>query len=180
MTWDPTTQPVDVFTLGGFISPGTAVIRDGKTKNKIEDRHPLGAGGAFVIYNGSELSTFTAELTLTTSEDFQRWPEFRAIVDTPPTGVRPKALQIAHPILSDIGITAVLVEGRTQLTQQDDNSWTVEIYFKQYKRPKPMRSAPAGEKKKKNQEEDELDKEIRRLSSENQQKEMALAAAEGP
>jgi hypothetical protein len=61
-----------------------------------------------------------------------------------PFGERPRALEIWHPILEDLGIRAVVVENVLQPVQTADGEWTHEIKFIEYRRPQLALARPDG------------------------------------
>ncbi len=164
MTWDPLTQPVNKLELAGSLSPGICTLRDGAIKNRVDTKAPSGSSGAVTIFHGRELTKLTATLQLHEVQDFAEWEEFRQVVDSPPAGSHPKALAIGHPIADDLGVTAVVVLGRTQLKPGETGDWEVDIFFEEFvAKPIPTRSTPTGSKQKKkpNPEEDELQRRLR-------------------
>lgn len=135
MTFAPLTTPIDYIELAGQRSPGIAEIQGADSNRELQERKGYGLGGAFVVYKGIKLVHFKVSVKLVTASEWEEWHEWRALVKRAPTGRRPQALDIWHPILEDAGITSVLVESEGQPTQTADGEWTVVIGFCEYRRP---------------------------------------------
>lgn len=135
MTWNPNTDPVDFAELGGQRTPGICeVIGAGSPRQWDEGRGP-GLSGARLRFRGLRLGKPMLRIKLVSEQDFADWEAFRSVVQRPPLGERPRALDIVHPILEDVGIRSVVVEDVSQLTQTDNGEWTVEIKLIEYRPP---------------------------------------------
>lgn len=54
-------------------------------------------------------------------------------------------MAIEHPLLTDLGINAVVVEEVTQPTRVDDSGiWLITISFIEYRRPRPQLETASG------------------------------------
>lgn len=144
MTWDPITQPVDYIDLGGQRSPGLAEVVGASSPRKWDERRGYGLSGAIVVFRGIGLARFSVKLRFYTPEDWAGWYAWKPVVDRPPLGTRPRALDIWHPLLEAQQITKVVVEDVGQPEQTDDGEWTVEIKFIEYRRPKIALAKPEG------------------------------------
>lgn len=71
----------------------------------------------------------------------------------------PRALDIWHPILEDLGIRSVVVEDLLQPVQTQDGEWTIEIRMLEFRAPVFALSRPAGAQQ---QQGDEVEQRIDR------------------
>lgn len=127
MTWDPNEAPVDYVELGGRRSPGLAEVIGVDSPRGWDERRGPGLSGARLRFLGMKLSHFMIRLRLYSAEDFAAWEEWRDVVQRPPLGERPRALDIVHPITEDAGVRSVVVANVAGLVQTDDGEWTIEI-----------------------------------------------------
>ncbi len=146
MSWDPNTDPVDFVMLGGKRSPGLAEIVNADSPRRWDERKGYGLSGAIIIFRGVMLSHFVIRLTLVTSQDWADWYAWKPIVDKPPFGTRPKALDIVHPITEGLGIKACGIENVGQPVQSDDGLWLVDIKCIEYRRPEIALAKPEASK----------------------------------
>lgn len=144
MSFQPLTQPVDHITLAGQRSPGVADLTDTLSDSDIQERKGYGLGGAYAVYKGLKIAYPKVTIKLVTSQHWDDWHAWRPLIARPPTGRRPRALDIWHPILEDLGITSVLVKSYTQPTQTGDGEWSVVITFVEYRRPTRALVTPDG------------------------------------
>lgn len=144
MTWDPIRQPVDYVVLSGQRSPGVAELAGAASPRKWDVRKPHGGSGATVVYTGTDVSRFKLTLRLYTVQHWTDWHAWKALVTRPPAGERPRALDIRHPLLDDLGITSVVVEDLLQPRQTKDDEWTIEVHLLEYKPPVRALARPDG------------------------------------
>lgn len=138
-------DPWNVVVVASRRSPGLAEVVGAGSPRDWDERKGYGISGAFLVYTGDGLAQFSVKVYLWEDEHFEEWESFKLVVDKPPRGVRPKALDIYHPALDDLGIRSVVVEDRSQLQPHDDTGmWFSEIKFKQFRAPVPMLSKPEG------------------------------------
>ena len=144
MAFDPVAAPVDYVLLAGSRSPGIATIDGASSPRSWDERRGYGLSGATLVYKGLKLAKFTLELKLVTSEDFAAWDSWRPIVQRPPAGQRPRALDIEHPITEMLGIRSVVVEDVLQPKQTGDGEWTIEIKLLEFRAPARAVVRPEG------------------------------------
>jgi hypothetical protein len=144
MSFDPFKAPIDYVLLAGRRSPGIAELERAGSPRTWDERKGFGLSGATTIFRGVRLAHFILKLRLYTSEQFAEWATFSEIVKKPPLGERPKQLEIWHPILEDLGITACGVEDVKQPVQTRDGEWTIEIPLIEYRKLTPALSRPDG------------------------------------
>ena len=135
MSFDPVTSPVDYVLLEGKRSPGLATISGADNKSRWDERRGFALSGARVVYRGMGLSRPTLTLRLYTVDDWAGWHQWRPLVQRPPVGERATASDIWHPILEDLGITAVVVENVLQPKQTAPGEWTIEIKLIEHRAP---------------------------------------------
>lgn len=135
MTFNPETNPVDYILLANQRSPGLAVVTGGASPRRWDERRGYALSGARVVFRGIGLARPTVTLRLLSSEDWDAWHDWRALVQRPPIGERARALDIWHPILEDLGIVSVVVEDVLQPVQVADGEWNIAIKFIEFRRP---------------------------------------------
>jgi len=161
MAFDPVSDPVDFIVLSGVRSPGICELEKASSPRRWDERRGFGLSGATTIFRGVALSHFVAKFRLYSAEDWAGWSTFSTMLARPPVGERPRALEIVHPILEDLGISAVGVEELKQPIQTGHGEWTVEVLFIEYRKLAPALSAPDGAAAAVT---DPIDREIERLA----------------
>jgi hypothetical protein len=146
MVWNPLTDPVDSFALAGLKSPGIAELSGATSPRKWEERGGYGLSGATVVFRGVGLCYFTFRLKLYTEADWEDWLSWKSLVDRPPYGTRPKANDISHPFLAQLGVTAAVVEEVTQPEQAESGEWIVSIKFIEFRKPVVALAKPVAAK----------------------------------
>lgn len=169
MSWNPIQAPVDYILLSGQKSPGLATLEGASTPRKWDERAGYGLSGSVVVFTGLGLAKFTVKLRFYTPEDWLAWDQWKPLVAKPPQGRRPRALDIWHPHLEELGVKSVVVEDVTQPEQTGDGEWTVTIKFIQWRKPKIQLVKPEGAQAKPN---DPYDNMIEKLTG-DLQKELA-------
>jgi hypothetical protein len=137
----------DYIMLGGAPSPGRATILGGGSGSPRtwDVRKGYGYSGAFIVYTGDGLAKFKVMIELWLPEHFAAWQRFAKItLSKPPLGLKPTALDIAHPILNmqPWSITSVVVEDVSPWEQDEEGMWSTTIDFLQFRGPKPMLGKP--------------------------------------
>lgn len=137
--WDPITSPeqADFIILAGQRSPGLATIVGAGSPRDFDKRRGYGLTGATLIFRGNNLSEFKVLLRLITVQHWVDWYAWAPIVQKPPPGARPRALDIEHPQLAPLGIRSVQIKDVLQAVQTVDGEWTIEIQMIEYHRPQP-------------------------------------------
>lgn len=136
MTWDPISQPCDYILLSGKKSPGIAEVVGAGSPRKLKPIEGYALSGGFVLFRGNKLAQFSVDIRLYTAQDWADWYAWKPLVDRVPVGERAKALQIWHPHLEDLKISAVLVEDVSQPKQGENGVWTITIKFHEWREPK--------------------------------------------
>jgi hypothetical protein len=109
------------------------------------------------VFHGRKLSEFTVDLVLSEDADWDAWNAWKHLVLAPPseiqsdpnsilrpTAIRPRALDIEHPILADLGIRSVVIENCSQPEQTADGQWTISIKMLEFHRPHFTVARPTG------------------------------------
>ena len=144
MTWDPYSQPVDKFTLGGKQSPGLCEVVGASSPRRWDELDGYGLSGARLRYKGLKLAYFSINIRLYSAQDWADWYAFKPITEKAPLGKFAKSLDIFHPHLFDLGIASAVIENVSQATQTADGEWTIEIKFIEYRTPKVTIGTPDG------------------------------------
>ena len=144
MSFQPLKSPIDYFLLAGVKSPGLATIERASSARTWDERKGYGLSGATTVFRGVRLAHFVAKIRLYTDTDWADWSSFAVMLAKPPIGERPRQLEVWHPILEDLGITACGVEELKQPVQTADGEWTVEVAFIEYRKLAPALSVPDG------------------------------------
>lgn len=144
MTFNPVRSSVDFVMLGGQRTPGIAMIVDADSPRRLIERNGFGLSGATVRFAGVQLSHPKLQIRLYSAQDWDDWETFRPTVMAPPLGSTPRALEVAHPILEDLGIRSVLVANVRQPVQEADGVWLITIELTEFRRPVFQLSTPDG------------------------------------
>lgn len=149
MTWNPLTDPCDYILLAQQKSPGVARVEGAALVRKWDKIQGYGISGSYNIFKGSDLSEFVVKIRLWEPEHFNAWDTWKKLPDKLPTrrggsGKDTGNLDIWHPELEDVGITAVCVAKRGQLVQVEHGVWEAQIDFMEFRRPKFTLAKPEG------------------------------------
>lgn len=128
------TSPVDYIVLAGQQSPGVATIEGAELVRRLHERRAFGVSGATVVDQGAQLVHFTVTLRFTTPDDLRAWDEWKRLL-VRPASRSTQGMDIEHPILADLEIRSVLLESRSQLTQDDTGGQSVAIKFCEFRAP---------------------------------------------
>lgn len=129
----------DYIVLAGKKSPGLCDVSGASTPRDWDVRKGYGLSGATVVYTGDGLAKFTVRLLLWEEAQFDAWDVWRALVKKTPAGTKPKAQDISHPFLAELGITSAVVEDELQWVQVEPGLFAKDIKFLQF-RGKPAAS----------------------------------------
>lgn len=146
MSWNPITSPVDYYLLEGKKSPGISEVAGAGSPRKWDEVGGYGLSGSTLRFTGLGLAKFEIRTRLYTPEDFEAWKAFAVVLAKPPPKVRPRAKDIWHPFLEELGIKSVVIEDVLQPEQTGDGEWTLTGKFIQYRRPRITLAKPDGSK----------------------------------
>lgn len=148
MAFNPVETPVDYIMLGihdprkrsivrvtGFRSPGLAEVRKASTPRKWDKRQGYGLSGSFPVYRGRDLAQFDVILRLTEDEDWIDWNNWKPLVEAPPFGKFPKALDIWHPWTEAAKIRSCVVIDVAEPEPDDYGTYTVTIPMLEWRAP---------------------------------------------
>lgn len=145
MPWVPLTEPVDTIDVAGRTSPGLCEVLGAGSPREWQERRGIGLSGARLAFRGLKLSHFTVRIRLYSEEDWEAWHAWKDVVQRPPVGTRPRALDVAHPVLEDCGIASAVVEDVKAPEELDDTGvWVVEIAFIEHRPPAPAAAVVDG------------------------------------
>lgn len=167
MSWNPIDNPIDFFILQHLASPGIGTIQKANSPRKYDERGGWGASGSVLIFMGRRLSQFDGIITLYTPEDWAAWEAWKPLVDRPPYGKRPRALDIWHPYLAQLQIASCVVEDVLQPEELENGGHRIVIQFREFRalklslaKPEASANAPVT---------DPYDKEIEALTKQLQE-----------
>lgn len=135
----------DYILLGGVKSPGRATILGAGSPRTWDVRQGYGYSGAVVVFTGDGLAKFDVRIDLWEKSHFSEWARFAKVaLEKAPMGLKPKAMDIAHPVLNmaPLKITSVVVEDVSQFEQDEEGMWSCTIKLLQYRAPKPALGKP--------------------------------------
>jgi len=144
VTFQPLTEAIDYVLLAGRRSPGIAEIVDASSPRRWDERRGYALSGATLIFRGVGLARWKLVLRLYTDQDWEDWHSWRELVQRPPLGERARHLEIVHPILEDLGVSACAVAELKQPTQGEAGEWIIEIAMIEYRVPTIALSEPEG------------------------------------
>lgn len=145
MAFYPLLNPLTTYVLQNKEAPGISDFSGASSPRKWEERNGYGLSGSTVIFLGIGLAQFQIATDLYTDLDWQRWHEdFSPIVKAPPRGVRPKSMQIYHPILEDLGITSAVVTDVLQPVEVQPSVWRYTVKYFAYRKPVRQLRKPDG------------------------------------
>lgn len=136
---------------GGSISPGIVKISAAKRHNEWDVKRGKGAKGAQYTYNGYEPARFTMTFTFWNDpavndpngpDHYNDWIAFIAQLNYDPTKSTVQAVDIYHPSLDDIGISAVIIEDIGQWEETEPTKYEAVIACIEYA-PAPATNASA-------------------------------------
>ena len=139
MSWTPLREPVDFIRLAGRESPGIATVTGASSPRRWDVRKGYALSGATTVFRGMDVAKFKVALRLYSEEDWDAWHSWKELVQRPPSGTRPRALDIWHPVLEDCGIKSAVVENVSQPEQTTaDGEWTITIDFIEHRARQPI------------------------------------------
>lgn len=145
MPWTPLTDPVDTVDVAGRTSPGLCRILGAGSPREWQERRGIGLSGARLAFRGLKLSKFKIEIRLVTEQDWTEWHAWKDVVQRPPLGTRPRALDVSHPVLEDCGIASMVVEDVKAPEELDDTgTWVIEIDCIENRPPAPAALVVSG------------------------------------
>lgn len=142
MSFQPLTNPIDYVLMAGRKSPGLAEVTAASAPQKWDIRKGYALAGARPVYRGRDVAKPVIKIRLLSDQDWTDWHAWKDIVSRPPDLVRPRAIDIWHPILEDLGIAAVVVADVSQPEQVGDGEWLITIKLIEYRRPNYALAVP--------------------------------------
>lgn len=139
MSWTPLDSPVDFIRLAGKKSPGIALVTGAGSPRRWDIRKGYALQGARAVFRGLDVAKFKVAIKLYDAAHWADWHAWKELVQSPPSGTRPRALDIWHPVLEECGITSAVVENVSQPEQTtQDGEWTITIDFIEQRPLKPI------------------------------------------
>lgn len=169
---DPNTGAVEWTTLlvAGTRSPGVCKLGGPGLQLKWDVKDADGQQGASSDLSSEPIKEFEADFYLTDEADdlnvtdFDRWDEFEALLRSSINGEKPVALEMYHPDLARVGITAAALKSIGMASLDGMGGATIKVSFIEFRPPKPKKAA--GVAKTKAQPKTEGDKKIDEASAE--------------
>lgn len=146
---------VDVYmvvVLAGVQSPGHCTLSGAALTNRWEEKEGDGQDGDSTTLKGRKNNHFTVTFELWDEpglgiDHFATWDrEFLPLLKSSTTTTPLSALDIYHPDLARLGISAVQVEEIGQLVHDGQGGATVAVKFLEFRPPKPKSGTPGGSK----------------------------------
>lgn len=141
------TPPIqDFILLAGQKSPGRATVTSAGSPRTWDKQKGWGFSGATLIYTGDDLPDFDVVVDLWDQSHWTQWNSFARVLEKSPTGIKPKALEIIHPLLNraPLKITQVVIRDVTQFEQSAKGLWTCRIQLTAFRAPKAALGKPNG------------------------------------
>lgn len=133
----------EAIVLGGVRSPGVVTLSGHTSKENWDVKKSNGTAGATMTRKGREPCVFKCSFYLADVEDFEAWPAFREVIESTVAGKTPKAIDIYHPDLAEVGIKAV-VKGEVLGAEHDGKGGVTRVVeFTEYMPPKPATGTPS-------------------------------------
>lgn len=136
----------DTIDLGGVRSPGVVTLSGHTSKENWDVKEAGGQKGASMSRKGPKPCVFKASFYLADQEDFDAWPKFRAAIESTVSGKTPKAIDIYHPDLADVGIRSVVKGEVLGAAHDGKGGQTRVVEFTEYLPPTPAGGSPKGSK----------------------------------
>ncbi len=146
MAWDPIRDPINYYKLNNVRCPGVSLIGDpADAKRNWEQQKSMGFSGAFLRYTGDGLAEFSMTTYLWEPVQFDQWRDFAKMLLPAPTGKKPDALLIWHPllVLEPNNITKVVVTSAPTPVGNQQSLYTFTTKFTQFRVPKAASAKPA-------------------------------------
>ena len=166
----------DRLTVGRLVAPGVVRLSGDGLKIGWDIQNATGTTGAITKRINEPLKEFDAEFELSDeigpdgTTDFDAWDAFEAMLKASVVkGKKPYALDIYHPDLARVGITAATLGSIGLLVPDGKGGGKIKVHFLEFSPPKPNKpiasTKTAGDKKidAANAEIDRLQKEWKSL-----------------
>lgn len=144
--YNPLNEPIDYVMLGihdprwnvrivGARSPGLAEVKKATQPRKWDKRLGYGLSGSFPVFRGRDLTEFDVIIRLIDDQDWLDWNNWKPIVEAPPFGKFPKALDIWHPWTEAAKIKSCVVVNVGQPEMDEYGVHTITINMLEWRRP---------------------------------------------
>lgn len=134
----------DAIIVGGKRSPGVVRLDGPGLQIGWDIQNGSGMTGAVTRRVAEPLKEFGAEFDLSNAPDdldvtdFDLWDEFEALLrSTVVTGKKPFALDVYHPDLARVGITAATIKSIGMLQLDGKGGGKIKVQFIEFRPPKP-------------------------------------------
>jgi hypothetical protein len=137
----------NVLRLGTTRSPGVVKVTGPGLVIGWDVQNATGSAGAVTKRINAPAREFEAEFELTNEpdeyniNDFDRWAEFQALLESMvPDSKTTKALDVYHPDLARVRITAVTLRSIGLLQPDGRGGGKIKVQFIEHRPPKPVRT----------------------------------------
>lgn len=133
----------DWVTISGKAVPGIPTIEGAGNPQKWDVRRGYGTSGAYIVYMGADVPSFTLHLTMWDPEHIDYYNS-EIVPELLKSMQGHTALDFYAPACSEppLSIKHVVVVDPGQLTEDDDGYWHASIKLLKYVRPKPSIAKP--------------------------------------
>lgn len=129
----------------GVPSSGVVTIEGASiAPRKWDERGGYGLTGSTLVFTGRGLGKFDAIHTFYEKRDWEEWDKYLKIVSAPPTGQRPKALDVSHPWLAMNQVFKAVVLDNSIPKQRETGEWDIIYNWQQFRAVKFQLAKPEG------------------------------------
>lgn len=144
----------DAIRVGGDYTPGLCVIKKHGIPFNWDKQKGWGYSGAWLIFTGQDLNEFSTEFTVWRQDQIEAWKAWakKYLTKQPaqpqragvflPNVPRPQSLNIVHPLLAELGISACVPKHIGGWNQAAQGKWVKSIDWIQFRAPKPFLGKP--------------------------------------
>ncbi len=132
--------------VAGELSPGVCEVSGFARSWDWDVKKAKGSSGASATLQGEALAKGKVKFLLWEPEHFDQWATFRELLVRGQQQKKIEALDVLHPVLTDLGIFSLVVEDIGQLTKGSRGLYSITVSFLEYRPPKAAGGSPSGAK----------------------------------
>ncbi len=130
--------------VAGELSPGVCDVTGFARSWDWDVKKAKGASGSSATLQGEPLAKGKVEFLLWLPEHFDSWNAFRELLVRGQQQKKIEALDVLHPVLTDLGIFSLVVEEIGQVTRKGRGLYSITVQFLEYRPPKSAGGSPNG------------------------------------